>query len=657
MALLRFDVFRVENTQTSRLHIMKNRTAIYYAAASVALAAIVSISAFRSGAPRPADFLEEADAVLHQPSSLLPLKSDFVGPRTQRSAATALTQTPAHPTQSTFYPSITERVADWKVFAHATNAVTVAPYPDMPIEFTRVQLKDDGRTVTWIGTNPAIPGSIMVAVAGSRGTLDTVVTIPAASQVSLHTGLNGLTTIHESEPGDETCAVGDQHLALQPRVPTAGALRISQSSGYSLSPSTGIPLEQTLAHASIAAANTMIDVLLIYDAAALAWASEYAADARAHLEGQYRARLETGNVVLANSLITNFQWRFAGLVASSGAEPTSEDYNQIINAMTTDGPWSTWIRTQRHMFAADQVVFLKGGPSNAAGMAWAGSQSAPVHSSAAMSVVAVSSSYKTLIHELAHNLGCAHDRQTESAQDGNNRFNYGSMWEIPTPEGLFYRASTIMGYGGYVIPYFSTPNLTMDINPELVGAPAWYTVLNWGMQPLGFAEGHAKAADNARVLANNAATVAAFNEPVEGPPAITEQPADYTGTTGNSFILNVTATGGGLVYQWHKNGAPIAGATQSSYTRSMATTEDSGSYYVTVSNSVATQTSRTAAVAINSAPPPNSPPPSSSPTSGGGGGGGGAPSILFLMALGALAVGRMLVCRPGRSNVPTQVVS
>jgi hypothetical protein len=53
----------------------------------------------------------------------------------------------------------------------------------------------------------------------------------------------------------------------------------------------------------------------------------------------------------------------------------------------------------------------------------------------------------------------------------------------------------------------------------------------------------------------------------------------------------VSATGGGLKYQWYKNTSPIASATASSYTVARVTTNDAGSYSLRVTNIVGTTTS------------------------------------------------------------------
>ncbi len=67
-------------------------------------------------------------------------------------------------------------------------------------------------------------------------------------------------------------------------------------------------------------------------------------------------------------------------------------------------------------------------------------------------------------------------------------------------------------------------------------------------------------------------------------PTITQQPSSQSVISGASVTFSVGATGSALEYQWHKNGAAIAGATSSSLTIPSVTVTDAGSYAVLVSN-------------------------------------------------------------------------
>src|SRR5215216_2262181 len=60
-------------------------------------------------------------------------------------------------------PSIQSPVSNWKEFK--PEKITIAPYPDMPIEFTAVSIREEhGRTV-WTGRNSAVEGAFLVAAA------------------------------------------------------------------------------------------------------------------------------------------------------------------------------------------------------------------------------------------------------------------------------------------------------------------------------------------------------------------------------------------------------------------------------------------------------------------------------------------------------------
>ena len=87
-----------------------------------------------------------------------------------------------------------------------------------------------------------------------------------------------------------------------------------------------------------------------------------------------------------------------------------------------------------------------------------------------------------------------------------------------------------------------------------------------------------------------------------GPPRITTQPGSRTLAPGNGLVFSVVADGGGLSYQWHKDGTAIGSATSASYTISSASIASAGVYTVAVRNSFGTVTSNGAVLTITAAP-------------------------------------------------------
>jgi hypothetical protein len=82
--------------------------------------------------------------------------------------------------------------------------------------------------------------------------------------------------------------------------------------------------------------------------------------------------------------------------------------------------------------------------------------------------------------------------------------------------------------------------------------------------------------------------------------SITEQPRSQVGYSGKSVNFNVTASGSPLPsYQWQKDGAAIAGATDSSLVLTNLQTTNAGRYTVLVTNSFASLTSSNAYLSVN----------------------------------------------------------
>ncbi len=84
-------------------------------------------------------------------------------------------------------------------------------------------------------------------------------------------------------------------------------------------------------------------------------------------------------------------------------------------------------------------------------------------------------------------------------------------------------------------------------------------------------------------------------------PVIVTQPVAQVVPPNTQVEFSVTATGGGLSYQWRRNGAPIANATAATHVIPAADAGSVGSYSVLVSNSAGTALSADAALTISPA--------------------------------------------------------
>ena len=104
----------------------------------------------------------------------------------------------------------------------------------------------------------------------------------------------------------------------------------------------------------------------------------------------------------------------------------------------------------------------------------------------------------TFPHELGHNMGCQHDRQTVANQgNGPGVFSYSYGYRFAGDDLAVYR--TVMAYEpGERIPYFSNPAINYQNQP--IGLPEGHTDIN----------GNPDSADNARTINETAPIVSEF---------------------------------------------------------------------------------------------------------------------------------------------------
>ncbi|PAW65870.1 MAG: hypothetical protein B9S34_09555 [Opitutia bacterium Tous-C1TDCM] len=101
-------------------------------------------------------------------------------------------------------------------------------------------------------------------------------------------------------------------------------------------------------------------------------------------------------------------------------------------------------------------------------------------------------------------------------------------------------------------------------------------------------------------------------------PAFTTQPASRSVAPGQAVTFSAVATGNPApTFQWNRNGAPIGGATASSFTLGSVTSADSGSYTVTATNVAGSVTGNAATLDVTNAPVITTQPVSQVVTAGG----------------------------------------
>jgi hypothetical protein len=515
------------------------------------------------------------------------------------------------------FPGLQLPIANWRDIK--PEQLVVSPLTGTEIPFHVTSQEITAQRSVWTGRN-AIQGAALTYAATEKY-LDAVVIIPKGNQYMIHVTNEGATVV-ENYDMDQTCGTPDMHSTEITTPPPA-----SQDATATTGP------------------VFTVDVLVVYTTNSMStWGKT-----PEEVANKYAAWCATANTYYTNSLVTNLKVNVVGAIEAVGYDSTlttkmADDLNAIsyaITAITTANPNPTaktsnifaLVDAKKKELKADNVQFLMDGTKDCSGLAWVGWCYSAMSSGAGVS---------TMAHELGHNMGCAHDRKTDSAADNTTAtgpYNYGFMYDSTLTFGTTtYKTTTgtIMSYAGNRLPYFSNPNVT-------------YKDSALGDVALGVAIDQPKAAYNAKVLTDNAmanaATVAGANDPV-----ITTPPANITAYLGQSFSLSITATGTNLKYQWYKATAantytvntPIAAATSATYTKAVTDATDAAYYFVITWND--TGATRSTSVSVTTQAAPVVTPPSQTPSASGSapssGGGGGASSLWYLTAISALAFAR-----------------
>jgi hypothetical protein len=202
-------------------------------------------------------------------------------------------------------------------------------------------------------------------------------------------------------------------------------------------------------------------------------------------------------------------------------------------------------------------------------------------------------SYANGLFLLAH----VTEHQVYSSSNGSNWFAVSSypFGSALTPRGVAYGSgyfvtvgSEATGPGGF--SFFSSSN-----------AVNWDRRFPASSQPLFTPQGVAFGKGTfVAVGAGDTGPIIYQSGNLSGAPTIVTEPLDRAAVVNNPASFSVAATGSDpLAYQWHKDGNPILGGTNSSFTITNVAVTNSGGYYVVVTNSFGSVTSRVAQLTVS----------------------------------------------------------
>jgi len=254
--------------------------------------------------------------------------------------------------------------------------------------------------------------------------------------------------------------------------------------------------------------DSRIDVMVLYTSGMAA------AHPGSEIETRIQYLVDLANYALSNSNInTQFNLVHSQEVNYPDDPPGDEDDDGMSEALydlTYNNGVFENVENLRTVYGADQVTLLRQYVDEGCGQAWlidgdqAGFAYAVVHDGSKTDESGYFCSDLTYIHEIGHNLGCAHDRVNAS---GGGRFSYSYGYQEPI--GNFH---TVMAYD------YGCPGECPEI--EYFSNPA----VSYNGAPTGIADPEPNSADNARTINQTRMEMASYRTSVQ--PVVTVSSPD-----------------------------------------------------------------------------------------------------------------------------------
>ncbi|WP_321311289.1 DUF4214 domain-containing protein [Halarcobacter sp.] len=200
--------------------------------------------------------------------------------------------------------------------------------------------------------------------------------------------------------------------------------------------------------------------------------------------------VDIGNEVLENSLVN----AKLNLIKTELYENTQANENYNIDTALNQITYDKNVNALKRLYNADMISLMRryDGYSSTCGLGYVLDELSIFSAMFSYTVVEVKSSSEngyycsdtTLIHELGHNFGCAHDRDHASI---HGLFSYSYGYDQP------HEFATIMSYDSPTINYFSNPNILYNGNY------------------IGIEEGFSNSADCSKTIRNSKSIISNHN--------------------------------------------------------------------------------------------------------------------------------------------------